>query len=295
MTLLQLIYFKTLARVLHYTRAAQELHISQPSLSYAINELEKELGAPLFTKERRNIQLTEYGERFLPYVNQALQTLEKGKNTLKEMTGEKQQTVSLGYFHSISASFIPPLIESFYQNPEYRNIHFKFEEGTSYQVLSRIHVGALDLGFTTHRNSEVNSAPVMIQPLYLTVPIEHPLAKKTAVTFEDFSHEPFIVLAKGTNLRDQVDRIFAQRNKVPKVVFEVQECNAALQYVSLNFGVSILPEVPGMKTARVVTLPIAESGADFTRKVYLTWDSSRIASPAVEVVKNYILTHYYAQ
>ncbi|MCD2436641.1 LysR family transcriptional regulator, partial [Acidaminococcus sp. NSJ-142] len=55
MTLLQLLYFDTLARVLHYTRAAQELHISQPSLSYAINELEKELDVQLFVREKRHI------------------------------------------------------------------------------------------------------------------------------------------------------------------------------------------------------------------------------------------------
>ena len=66
MTLLQLQYFKTLARVLHYTQAAAELHIAQPSLSYSIKELEKELGVKLFEKDSRHIRLTIYGEQFLP-------------------------------------------------------------------------------------------------------------------------------------------------------------------------------------------------------------------------------------
>ena len=75
MTLLQLQYFSTLARVLHYTHAAEELHISQPTLSYSINELEKEMGVRLFEKQNRKIFLTESGERFLPYVKKAMQLL----------------------------------------------------------------------------------------------------------------------------------------------------------------------------------------------------------------------------
>ena len=78
MTLLQLQYFQVLARVLHYTRAAEELHISQPSLSYSISELEKELGVKLFEKENRKISLTAYGEQFLPYVQRSLALLDEG-------------------------------------------------------------------------------------------------------------------------------------------------------------------------------------------------------------------------
>ena len=78
MTLLQLQYFQVLARVLHYTRAAEELHISQPSLSYSISELEKELGVKLFKKENRKISLTAYGEQFLPYVQRSLALLDEG-------------------------------------------------------------------------------------------------------------------------------------------------------------------------------------------------------------------------
>lgn len=87
MTLLQLQYFETLARVLHYTRAAEELHIAQPSLSYSIGELEKELGVKLFEKGNRKIHLTEYGERFLPYVQKALLVMDEGTNELKRMSG----------------------------------------------------------------------------------------------------------------------------------------------------------------------------------------------------------------
>lgn len=292
MTLLQLIYFKTLAKVLHYTHAAQELHISQPSLSYSISELEKELGVKLFVKEKRNIQLTEYGQRFLPYVNQALQALDNGKAAILEMTGDQQQTLSLGYFHSIAASLIPSIIESFYQKEANRKIHFQFIEDGTFELYTKVRKGDLELAFSTSRGPEVDSALIMKQPLYLTVPIDHPLAKKESVVFDDFYKEPFIVLTRGSSLRDQMDRLFASRGKVPKIVFEVQECNAALQYVALNFGVAILPEVPGMKTSRVVTLPIAETDDDFVRNVYLLWNSKLVPSTAAGKVKDYIIEKF---
>lgn len=87
MTLLQLLYFETLARVLHFTHASEELHIAQPSLSYSIKELEKELGVKLFVKKNRKIALTEYGERFLPYVQKSLLIMREGTNVLKQMNG----------------------------------------------------------------------------------------------------------------------------------------------------------------------------------------------------------------
>ena len=78
MTLLQLQYFQVLSHNLHYTRTAEQLCISQPSLSYAINELEKELGVKLFQKENRKVTQTVYGQQFLPYVEQALTLLQDG-------------------------------------------------------------------------------------------------------------------------------------------------------------------------------------------------------------------------
>ena len=183
MTLLQLQYFETLARVLHYTRAAEELHIAQPSLSYSIGELEKELGVKLFEKE----------------------------NTL-----------------------ITKIIEEIYKAPENKNIRFQFIEDNSFDISTMLKSEKLDFAFTTTRNDWAESITVMKQPLYLAVPLEHPLAKLPSVTFTDFLNEPLIVLDKGTSLRTQFDQAFKERGAIPNIVFEVHECNAALQYVALN-------------------------------------------------------------
>ena len=85
MTLMQLRYFQTLASMLNYTKAAEALHISQPSLSYAIAELEKDLEVPLLARKNRRVALTPYGEFFLTYATRVLATLEEGVRMTRQM------------------------------------------------------------------------------------------------------------------------------------------------------------------------------------------------------------------
>ena len=145
MTLLQLQYFSTLARVLHYTHAAEELHISQPTLSYSINELEKEMGVRLFEKQNRKIFLTESGERFLPYVKKAMQLLDEGVDVTRQTAGQATMNVRIGYFHSISASLIPSLVEKVYHSDVGRRVRFQFTEDTSFDIFNKLKNGDLDL------------------------------------------------------------------------------------------------------------------------------------------------------
>lgn len=292
MTLAQLQYFKTLAHVLHYTRAAEELHIAQPSLSYSINELEKELGVKLFNKEDRKVTLTEYGEQFLPYVESALATISDGTDALRQMSGATKQVVRLGYFHSISASLIPALMKDLYEQTENGRLRFQFSEGSSFDLMSQLKKGELDLAFCMLKDDWIETVPIMKQPLYLAVPQEHPLAERSFVDFADFANEPMILLDKTSSLRVRVDQIFAKGGVAPNALFVVRECNAALQYVALGFGVSILPQVPAMDSSPVSILPIADIGRECVRTVYLAWAKNRPLSPAVRRVRDYIAERY---
>lgn len=292
MTLLQLQYFQTLAHVLHYTQAAAELHIAQPSLSYSIKELEKELGVKLFEKDSRHIKLTIYGEQFLPYAERILSMLDEGVNVLHQMAGSAQQIIRLGYFHSISASLIPSIMLDIYGQDQNQNIRFQFAETASFDLFQMLKKGELDFSFCLHQDEELESVVVMRQPLYLAVPEHHPLAKRESVTFQDFAREPVVMLDKPSNLRTQLDRVYAKNGLTPNVVFEVRECNAALQYVALHFGVSVLPRVPAMENERVVVLPISDEDPAFIRTVYFSWMKGRPLSPAAKRVRDHIIAHY---
>ena len=96
MTLLQLQYFRELGKTLHYTKAAEHLHISQPGLSYSISELEKELGSKLFEKKNRKFQLTPAGQVFMQYVEQALDTITTGVDAFHAVVDSTEERVALG-------------------------------------------------------------------------------------------------------------------------------------------------------------------------------------------------------
>ena len=109
MNLRQLQYFKTIAELEHYTRAAEKLYVSQSNLSHSIQELEDELNVEFFVRKGRNIKLTKYGELFLPYVSQALNLLDTGVARLQDYINPNSGTVVMACFPSL-AEFAPELI-----------------------------------------------------------------------------------------------------------------------------------------------------------------------------------------
>ena len=288
MTLIQLEYFRTLAHVLHYTRAAEELHIAQPSLSYSIRALENELGAPLFEKQGRSVRLTPYGDQFLLYAEKALQYVGDGILAVAEMKKSVPQVVRLGYFHSVSATLVPDLVNRIRsEENDATRTRFHFSEAPSYDLLKELKAGELDLAFCLHLDDTVESMPVLRQPLYLVVRQDHPLASRDSVRFEDFAEEPQIMLTKTSRLHAQMDRIYRERGRIPTIVFEVRECNAALQHVMLGSGVSVLPRVPmADNNPRLVLLPIIDEPGRFTRTVYLSWKKDRPLGPAAQHVRD---------
>ncbi len=293
MTLLQLSYFISLAETLHYTKTAEMLHVSQPSLSYAISELEKDLGVKLFIREKQSIGLTEYGRNFYPYVKKALESLDDGRNILKAMSSHTKTVVRWGYFHSVSSSLIPALISGFQQTPESKNVSFQLMEDTVPSLLSRLQNGELDFCLTCHQENWTVSVAIAQQPLYLAVPKGHTLAEKKTVSFADFAQFPQIMLTPGSDLRVQIDRMFADNDVIPQIAFETRECNAALQYVALNFGVSVLPQVPVMDREILTIVPIiGNDKQELSRTIYLTYRRTHHLSPAAYCVIEYILSRF---
>ena len=288
MTLLQLRYFQLLSRTLHYTHTAEQLHISQPSLSYAINELEKELGVKLFQKEKQKVRLTSYGLQFLPYVDQCLSVLQEGRDAIQSMADNAPRVVRLGYPQSVSHSFVPRLIQSVYRHDPAHRILFQFTEASSLDVLGQIQAGDLDAGVVFHLADWAESVPIGHQHFFLAVPAEHPLAQRQSVDFLDFAREPQVMLKQGNSLRLTLDHVYAKFGMIPNVVFEVKELNAALQYVALGFGLSVIPPVPINRPDKVRLVPIAHPQEDFRRTVYFAYSKTRPLSPLVQGMCTYI-------
>ena len=112
MNLYHLRYFVQLAHTRHYTRAAEQLCITQPSLSHAISQLENELGLPLFEKTGRNTELTRFGEQFLECAERTLSTLDEGVEELKRVS-RGEGLIRLGLLRTLGVDYVPDVVSRF--------------------------------------------------------------------------------------------------------------------------------------------------------------------------------------
>jgi len=285
MTLQQLRYFCTMAKMLHYTKAAEVLYISQPSLSYALAELEKELGVPLFEKQGKQVSLTKYGTTFLPYAQSALEDLSRGLSAIEQLN---HPIINVGYVYSLSFDYMPRLIDEFYSFLGHRRIAFNLVEGFTTDMITQLHSGNLDMVFTTKLGDPtVEHIPVFKQDLYLVVPQGHPLAQKEEITIFDLKDESFITMNPRDPLRMYIEDYFHAAGIEPKVIFSVGECDAICAFVASNLGIAIMPLTPSLSSHRVSILKIKDPLA---RLVYLLTKKDRHLDQAARIFYDYLVT-----
>jgi DNA-binding transcriptional LysR family regulator len=148
--LIQLYYFQKLAELQHFTKAAETLFISQPTLSYSIKCLEKELNTPLFEKRGRNIVLTQYGQTFLEYVNRSISELEAGTEIVKNYGSPTYGVIDLAFIYTMGHQYISNLVSSFSSIEGNGQITFDLEQNTSKEVLNFLRDGKCDIAFSSY-------------------------------------------------------------------------------------------------------------------------------------------------
>lgn len=289
MTLQQLEYFRVLARVQHFTKASEILLISQPSLSYSISQLEKELGVNLFKKEGKKIKLSHYGEHFLSYVEKSLDLLDEGNRTLKALVDPETAKVNLGFIYSISSNFIPQMINEFYKDSSKRNIKFNFVQNLSDHLIKDLKNGKLDLLIIAKPDKGLSYIPIFKQKLVLIASKNHPFASRKSIDISELNGVPFVLLNKNSALRQMCDEMFENLNIKPNVVFEAEECNAVISFVTLNFGLSIIPEELA-KNEGISEIKI--SNGSLNRPIFMCWNKDKKMDATLKEIFNFIKDNY---
>src|SRR5438874_8676330 len=139
----QLAYFESVSRHLHFTRAAEELHVAQPSVSQQIRKLESELGAPLFHRMKRHVALTEAGKTFLPHARAVLQRLAEARVEVQELSGLHKGTLAVGAPPSVGTHLLPRALATF--SRRHPGIALSFREAGSRTLVELLDEGELDL------------------------------------------------------------------------------------------------------------------------------------------------------
>ena len=194
MNLSHLYYFKKLAEVQHYTRAAQELFIAQPTLSAAMSQLEKELGAPLFVKHTRAVKLTPYGQDFYRYVDLALQNLDTGISLVEQRAGLRRTTVRIGAIYTVQDLDWAKALKAF-RDSEEQATTFDIRQDRTPTLLNDLKEGRYDVVFTgsPSEDTAVVSVPWNSFDLILAVNRAHPLASRSSISLAQL--RPYHILS----------------------------------------------------------------------------------------------------
>jgi len=237
----QLKSFLAVARAGNFTRAAEELGVSQPTLSRAVQKLETQLGQPLFERKPREVTLTDLGELF---VNRAERILALVEDTFSELT-EAAETgrVRLGVIPTIAPFFLPTVLQDFAK--KHPGVSVVVQEDTTENLLKRCSHGEVDLAILalpiTAKYLEIES--LFEEELVLVMPTNHSLVKKKSISLKDVRELSFVMLGEGHCLSDNI-AAFCQRQQVQPVSIERTSQLATVQeLVSLDHGISMVPKM----------------------------------------------------
>src|SRR5580700_10175541 len=184
MELQQLRYFCAIADTGSFTRAAQQTHVSQPSLSQQIRKLEDELGARLLDRLGRTVQLTELGRSFLPRARAVLRDIEAARSDVVEKKASISGPIAVGVIPTIAPYFLPPILASF--SRKYPEARVTVVEEITPLLLERLRAGTTDVAIAAlplqARSHDFQSYPLKMEKLFAVLPKQHSLAKRRAIS-----------------------------------------------------------------------------------------------------------------
>lgn len=289
MNLSQLYYFRKLAELQHYTKAAKELYITQPSLSDSIASLEQELGISLFQKEGRNVKLTKYGREFYQHVSFSLNELERGIAAMKKHSGQIGGTIDIGCIPTLLGDFLPTAIQNYMKTNKL--CKFNIYHGMSIEVAHGVATGKYDLGFCSMVDDEPDLVfvPIMTQELIVIVNDTHPLANRTQLRLSELREYSL------TTYRDSIPI-----GKVVRKLLKEHEVEATFSYddeLSIGGVISEMPlaaivaRTPFLKQfTNLVLIPLSDVPKD-TRLIYMAYSKKNFISSAVEAFADFVVAH----
>lgn len=290
MNLYHLRYFVTLAQLEHYTKAADMLAITQPTLSHAIYAMEEELGVKLFEKNGRNVILTKYGKVFFADAQDILTRLDASVNMLK-LAGRGEGQIDIAFLRTLGTDVVPKLIRGFLDENEGKQIEFNLycDRVLTGDILAGLKEKKYDIGFCSRFDDEpmIEYIPVAKQDLVVIVPSDHPLAEKEEVHLTETLPYKQIIFKKRSGLRQIVDQLFAQIGAYPEISYEIEEDQVAAGFVANGFGIAIAPDIPILHSLDVKILPLVSPA--WQRNFYMAMLKDVYHPPVVEAFKQYVI------
>ena len=234
----QLLTFLAVYECNNYSRAADQLNVTQPAVTARINKLELELDCKLFNRDGKKITLTEAGTAFLPFAKKILSYIEEAKHTIDFL---KTPTLTIGLSPAFSVSLILQLLSILRENTE---VSIDIVEAIdSFEILDMISNGIIDIGLVRDVIPLTNLQYKFLfqENLLFIVGKEHPLVEKTEITMEDLHNQTMICYRRDTPIWSRIDEKLVGVHNLNRI--EVGSFEMVKQMVKKNWGFSIIPEL----------------------------------------------------
>src|ERR1700720_1296507 len=250
MELHQLRYFCAVAETGSFSRAAEQSHVSQPSLSQQILKLEDELGARLFDRLGRSVRLTEVGKTFLPRARAVLRELEAARGDVVERKDSVGGSICVGVIPTIAPYFLPAQLT--FLSRRFPQAQVTVVEEITPVLLERLRASVVDVAILALpiRGHEFETFPLLTERLFAALPPAHKLARRRSLSLKDLRAQPFLLLRDGHCFRDTAVAACDRARLHPQIIFESGQFSSLLSMVGAGMGVSIVPEMAIDKKSR---------------------------------------------
>jgi len=235
-------YFLAVAEHGNFTRAAEALHVSQPTLSQQIRQLEDTLRVQLFARGTRTVQLTDAGEAWRIYAQRALQDLDAGRRAIHDVQDLSRGSLRLAMTPTFTAYLIGPLIDAF--NSRYPHITLTIQEMPQERIETLLNDDQLDVGiaFRDAHSPDIETQVLLVETLALVVGKSHRHARKRgALTLREFGKEGLVLLNGEFATRHHVDGYCQQHQVAPPIAIEVNSISAVVEIVRRGRLATVLP------------------------------------------------------
>lgn len=289
MDLRQLEYFQMVSRLNNITRAAERLHVAQPSVTVAIKKLEDELGIMLFDRSQKKITLTTEGKVFLKRVEAILANIDDAVIEMHDYHGLAKGLIKLGVPPMIGSFIFPEIFAGF--RKVYPNIDFTITEEGSLAVRELLEQGDLDVGIIILREESKFLDTVIIQEnqIVACLPLNHPLASSSKISFDDLRHEKFIMLKEDTFHRRAIIEACEKSGYYPEIAISSSQTETIRALVANGLGISFLLDSIAVRKKDLVGIPLENP---IKINIALAWKKDKYLSVATQTFIDFIKNNF---
>lgn len=283
MDLQQLRVFREAAKVGGFTRASEELHLSQSTISLHIKQLEEDLGCTLFLRTGKRVYLNEAGRLLLQYVDRIFQEIKNADMAVRELNELQRGTVRLGSGATTLTYLLPPILAAYQR--KYPQIELIVTTGSSEMLAQAVHDQKIDLAVVmqpVQPNLSIEILPILHEELVYVVSTSHPLATKKILDPEDLNGVPLIGFFQGSAMQAHVDKYLEAMGVKPRITMELENIEVVKAMVRAGLGAGVLPycSVTGAQGSMIQVLRIR--GFRMQRELALALPKTSILPIAIQ-------------